>query len=132
MAAYHQMGHDSKNLLGEVSGFAGAIVSPVNEVEVDVAAMVEEHSSATFEFIFDPQMYYPHRVDRGQLATWSYFPKDFETADMTSEAWWAVVLDELANTARRVGARAVCSPAAAGKMLSNEYYEASRLNADCL
>jgi hypothetical protein len=133
MPAYHQMGHDSQNLLGAVSGFAGAIVSPVNDVEPDVATMVTAHSSATFEFIFDPQLYFPRRGDRGQLSAWSYFPRDFETADISSDAWWNVILDELAATAARVGARAVCSPAIiAGRMFSNEYYDAMRTYADRL
>ncbi|MGO9709880.1 MAG: hypothetical protein ACLQBL_13515, partial [Polyangiaceae bacterium] len=54
-----------------------------------------------FEFIFDPQLYFPRRADRGQLATWSYFPKDFDTADMSSEAWWTAILGVLAGSVRR-------------------------------
>ena len=104
MPAYHQMGHDSQNLLGEVPGFRGAIISPVNETEADVEAMVNAHASEAFEFVFDPQLYFPRRGDRGQLGTWSYFPRDFDTADMTSEAWWAGTLDAIATTAARVGA----------------------------
>lgn len=133
MTAYHQMGHDSKNLLGTVSGFRGAIISPVNEIEADVRAMVETLGSSAFEFIFDPQLYFPRRVDRGQLGTWSYFPKDFDTADMTSEAWWAGILDAIAATAAGIGASAVCSPALiAGSTLTNEYYESMRGLADRL
>ena len=133
MPAYHQMGHDSQNLLGEVSGFGGAIISPVNEVEAGVSAMVSSRSSNAYEFIFDPQLYFPRRADRGQLATWSYFPKDFYTADMTSETWWGTLLDALASTVGRVGARAVCSPATiAASMFTNEYYEAMRGLADRL
>jgi hypothetical protein len=133
MTAYHQMGHDSRNLLGNVSGYRGAVVSPVNEVEADVLAMVEEHGSSTFEFIFDPQLYFPRRSDRGQLGSWSYFPKDFDTADMTSAAWWAGILDSVGATAARVGAKAVCSPAViAASMFTNEYYETMRSMAERL
>src|SRR3954469_25549240 len=106
MSAYHQMGHDSKNLLGEVSGFAGAIISPINEAESAVSAMVATHDkSESFHFIFDPQLYFPRRVDRGKLATWDYFPRDFETADLSSYSWWEPVLDKVVETAVRVGAR---------------------------
>jgi hypothetical protein len=133
MPAYHQMGHDSRNLLGEVSGFQGAIISPVNEIEADVKAMIHAHGSDAFEFIFDPQLYFPRRVDRGQLATWGYFPKDFDTADMSSETWWARSLDAIAMAAAAVGARAVCSPALiAASTFTNEYYEAMRGLADRL
>lgn len=133
MPAYHQMGHDSQNLLGEVPGFRGAIISPVNEVESDVRAMVEAHASESFEFIFDPQLYFPRRVDRGQLASWDYFPKDFDTADMSSEAWWTGTLDAIATAACGVGAKVVCSPALiAASTFTNEYYESMRALVDRL
>jgi hypothetical protein len=133
MAVYHQMGNDSRNLIGEVTGFRGAIISPVNEIENDVRTMVDEYGSSSFEFIFDPQLYFPRRVDRGKLGTWNYFPKDFETADMSSEAWWTGLLGELGATAGRIGARAVCSPAHVGQsMFTNDYYEAMRGLADRL
>jgi hypothetical protein len=127
MPAYHQMGHDSRNLLGEVSGFRGAIISPVNELEADVKAMVDAHGSGSFEFIFDPQLYFPRRADRGQLATWSYFPKDFDTADMSSEAWWTAILDAVTASAASVGARAICSPA----LISASTFTASRRRKAC-
>ncbi|MGD0009340.1 MAG: hypothetical protein ABSE93_12445 [Terriglobia bacterium] len=42
MAAYHQMGHDSENLLSEerLGAFAGAILSPVNYAEDRVASQI--------------------------------------------------------------------------------------------
>jgi hypothetical protein len=125
------MGHDSRNLLG-IAGYTGALLSPVNETEASVVEFVAKQPSE-FEFIFDPQLYFPRRSDRGQLGTWSYFPKDFDTADMGSPAWWSPILDELANTAHRVSARVVCSPAVIGPAtLTNEYYEAMRVHADSL
>lgn len=136
MPAYHQMGHDSRNLLDAVTGYAGAIISPVNEVEVDVAEMVREAPSPDFEFVFDPQLYFPRRSDRGKLASWSYFPQDFDTADMSSESWWKGILDDLAETAARVGARVVCSPATIPSSTvttyTDDYYEAMRAHAEHL
>ena len=132
MSAYHQMGHDSSNLL-VVSGYAGAIISPVNEVEADVVEFVKEHRREGFEFIFDPQLYFPRRGDRGKLGTWGYFPRDFETADFSSTDWWAGMLDELVSTAVRVGASKVCSPAfIAAATLTNSYYDEMRGRADLL
>jgi hypothetical protein len=131
MTAYHQMGHDSRNLLGTVSGFAGAILSPVNETEADVISIVNEHGSDKFEFIFDPQLWFPRRVDRGRLGTWKHFPQDFDTADMGSPAWWDGTLAEVVEVAVRVGAKAVCAPATlAASTLTNDYYEMMRALAD--
>jgi hypothetical protein len=133
MPAYHQMGHDSQNLLGTVPGFSGAILSPVNEVESDVTTMIAAHRSDSFEFIFDPQLYFPRRSDRGQLSTWAYFPSDIDTADLSSSAWWTAINQELIDTAARVGAAAVCSPATiGGSTYTNEYYEAMRTNGNSL
>lgn len=133
MPTFHQMGNDSQNLLGVIPGFSGAILSPVNEVETDITAMVAAHSSDTFEFIFDPQLYFPRRGDRGKLSTWTYFPTDFETADLGSVAWWKPIIAELVTTASRVGAKAVCSPAImGGSTYTNEYYEAMRANGNAL
>lgn len=133
MPAYHQMGHDSRNLLGEVPGFAGAIISPVNEEEDDVAQVVEEHASDTFEFVFDPQLYFPRRSDRGQLATWDYFPQDLDTADLSSAEWWSAIIKKIVETSVRVGARAICSPATiSASTFTNDYYDAMRGHADLL
>jgi len=133
MSAYHQMGHDSQNLLGEVSGYRGAIVSPVNETESDALAMIAEHGSDTFEFILDPQLYFPQRGDRGQLSSWNYFPSDFDTADMSSAAWWRPICEKLAATGVRLDAKAICSPALYSEAaLTNEYYEAMRGHASTL
>lgn len=131
MPAYQQMGHDSKNLLGNVDGFAGAILSPVNETEADLEIIVAEHRSEGFEFIFDPQLYFP-RSNRGRLATWSYFPRDFDTADMSSIRWWHGVVDDVAAATERVGATAVCSPAIIVPRFSDDYYVQMRGYADRL
>lgn len=131
MSSYHQMGHDSSNLVGNVAGFAGAILSPVNLTEPDVQALVARHRSDSFDFIFDPQLYFPRRADKGKLATWSYFPQDFETADMSSASWWDDILRRVVDTAIRVGAAGVCSPAVlAGGTASDDYYATMRSYAE--
>src|ERR1051326_1805716 len=87
MAVFHQMGHDSVNLLGDVAGYGGAILSPVNCTEDKAAAWVTAHQNATFEFVLDPQLYFP-KSDRGLLTKWSHYPKELDTADLGSPAWW--------------------------------------------
>lgn len=126
MSAYHQMGHDSRNLLSAVTGYVGAILSPVNETEHEVVATVSAVQAEGFEFVFDPQLYFPHRADRGQLGTWDYFPSDLDTADLSSADWWHSVLDRIAETSLRIGATAVCSPATVAARYSNDYYAALR------
>ena len=56
MPAYHQMGHQSENLLTEarLHLFRGAILSPVNDEQGEVRAQIINHSSHAFEMIFDP------------------------------------------------------------------------------
>jgi hypothetical protein len=126
------MGNDSTNLIGAVPGFGGAVLSPVNEAEPAVRAVVERYQSAQFEFVFDPQLYFPQNSNRGQLRTWSYFPSDFETADLGQPSWWDGRLDDIAATVQRIGARAVCSPAIIPGVFQDSYYELMRRNADVL
>lgn len=109
MAVYHQMGHATVNLIPEVMGYRGAILSPVNCTEALALSWAEEHQSKDFEFVFDPQLYFP-RSDRGQLADWPYFPKELDTADLSSAAWWEGVNKKLLACAVAAGLRRVCSP----------------------
>lgn len=134
MPAYHQMGHDSQNLLGSMVDYVGAILSPVNETEAEAQAMVAQHAASDFEFIFDPQLYYPRRVDRGKLGSWGYFPRDFDTADVSSVPWWTKILERVADTAAKLGAASMCSPAVlgGGRLLGDGYYLAMRQQADRL
>jgi hypothetical protein len=91
MAVLHQMGHHSNNLvdLPEMSAYAGAIFSPINCTESEVAEQVFQvrKSRENFQAILDPQLYVP-ATERGKLKKWAYFPKDVDTADLTSMAWW--------------------------------------------
>ena len=67
MPAYHQMGHDSENLLWteELSTFGGAILSPVNYGQSKIASQIEwAREQSSFETVFDPQLYVPNS-DRG-------------------------------------------------------------------
>lgn len=124
MAAYHQMGHDSENLLSEegLGAFAGAILSPVNYVEDRVSSQIAwAGAGAQFETVFDPQLYFPN-TDRGHLREWSYFPTDVDTADLTSDAWWSTLVDNIVGTCRRLKPTAACSPAVVPNTFSNDYF----------
>ena len=123
MAVYHQMGHDSQNMLAEsdLSLYGGAVLSPVNEDETHMQSIIAGHRADDFEMIFDPQLYYP-RAQRGKLPEWSYFPSDFESADQTSIRWWRGIITELKNTARRLQPQAICSPSYVPSVYSDSYY----------
>ncbi|MHB8999620.1 MAG: hypothetical protein ACYC9N_08945, partial [Thermoanaerobaculia bacterium] len=124
MPAYHQMGHDSINLLdnSNLSAYAGAILSPVNYTEADTRSQIERLQSSTFQFFFDPQLYFP-LTNRGVLREWSYFPQDFDTADQSSVRWWNTLIDRVLECARRLGAGAVCSPAIVPRVYSFDYFD---------
>jgi hypothetical protein len=123
MAAYHQMGHDSENLISNcnLSLYKGAVLSPVNINEETMRVNIAGHSSDSFEMIFDPQLYFPS-TDRGCLPDWSYFPSDVDTAEQTSIRWWRSIINRLSNTISRLQPQAVCSPAVVPRVYSNDYY----------
>jgi len=123
MSAYHQMGHDSSNLLSvkELGAFAGAIASPVNETEDTMLSKVLKLKSDHFEIILDPQLYYPNST-RGHLTEWSYFPSDVDTADQSNPAWWTSIINNLSDCVIRIGVDAVCSPAIVPRTYSPEYH----------
>lgn len=124
MTVYHQMGHDSRNLLyvSELAGYNGAILSPVNYDEDETQAIVASYdNNQGFEFIFDPQLYYP-RTQRGVLRNWSYFPSDVDTVDYSSIPWWESVCDSLAATVDRLRPAAICSPVVAPRSYDNDYF----------
>ena len=123
MPAYHQMGHDSRNLLAEthLALFKGAILSPVNSPEPEVADIVENPPADNFEFILDPQLYFPN-ADRGALPQWKYFPSDVDTADQMSLDWWTSVTSNIASCTARLKPHGVCSPAIVPRAFSLDYY----------
>ncbi len=124
MAAYHQMGHDSENLLwtDELAQYQGAILSPVNYGQSKILAQTEwARSRDGFETIFDPQMYVPNS-EQGCLREWPYIPADVDTADLSSEAWWDGVLEHLIETCKAVRPTAVCSPVALPRTYTDDYF----------
>lgn len=125
MAVFHQMGHHSNNLidLPEMSSYAGAIFSPINCTEAEATEQIREvrGSKREFEIIFDPQLYVPS-TERGKLKKWSYFPRDFDTADPTSKTWWTDLNKKLAVACQRMKVDAVCSPLIIPKVFDDKYY----------
>lgn len=125
MAVFHQMGHATANLLLEsgLSAYRGAILSPVNDVlsEVlkDVRAVRKKRPS--FEFIFDPQLYFP-KSQRGQLRKWSYFPSDVDTADAQSDGWWAKLVQGVIRECQTISPDAICSPAVVPRSYTDSYF----------
>lgn len=125
MSSYHQMGHHSNNLvdLPEMSAFRGAIYSPINALENDMAEQIAATRDAKpkFESIFDPQLYVPATM-RGNLNKWTYFPKDVDTADLSSLSWWKSLNSRLVKAATKIKADALCSPAILPKSFDNKFY----------
>lgn len=116
------MGHDSRNLLDEeyLSRYGGAILSPVNYVESSIRDQIMR-APASFETIFDPQLYYPQTL-RGELRQWSYFPSDVDTADTSSVTWWEALVDRIVASCVSLRPSAACSPAIVPRSFTNEYY----------
>jgi hypothetical protein len=106
-----------------MSGYAGAIFSPINCTQSEAAEQVQEvrTSKGNFEIIFDPQLYVP-ATDRGKLKKWAYFPKDFDTADPTSFAWWSELNKRLALACQKVKVDSVCSPVIIPRVFDDRYY----------
>jgi len=124
MSAYHQMGHDSENLLWteELGQFRGAILSPVNYDQAKVTGQIEWARQRTdFETIFDPQLYVPNS-ERGCLREWPYFPTDVDTADLASDVWWNRILDTLVGVCAEIGPTAVCSPVVLPGTYPDDYF----------
>ena len=126
MAVYHQMGHDSYNLLAEseLDGYAGAILSPVNSAPSHMKAQIQTIADASerLEMILDPQLYFP-RSERGELPNWSYFPSQVDSADTASLEWWVDVSRDLVTAAEDIGVDAACSPAFAPRSCSADYFD---------
>jgi hypothetical protein len=128
MGAFHQVGHDSENLIFDqgLAGFSGAILSPVNYSPSDtkvqvVRASKEQHQ---FEKWFDPQLYVPWST-RGELPKWDHFPKDIESADVSRPAWWSSTVDSLIGVCEQLQPTAVCSPVTKPQVFPNSYYSLS-------
>lgn len=126
MTAYHQMGHDSWNLIEEdgLRGFGGVVLSPVNCTPEQVVQKLGELGGmrSGLDVVLDPQLYRP-TIDRGQLSEWPHFSDDVETADLGAEKWWTERCEYLVQAALEVGANSVASPAVVPRDFSDGYYE---------
>ena len=123
MSVFHQIGHDSINLVNDerLSQFKGMVCSPVNYNEEKITSHIKALPKS-FISILDPQLYFPYS-ERGQLQTWDYFPKDFETADQSSYSWWEKICNLLNDTCSRIECSHVCSPVFVPSKFSSDYYK---------
>lgn len=125
MGVYHQMGHDSWNLVSEkaLHGFDGLILSPVNDTPDKVQQKLAKLGKlrGKIEVILDPQFYKPSS-DRGQLAAWGHFSSDVDTVNLSDMSWWEKRGQALVKVASAVGADSVCSPAMLPRVFSDDYY----------
>lgn len=128
MAVFHQMGHHSNNLidLPAMSAYRGAIFSPINCTQSEATEQIAEvrASRDKFEIIFDPQLYVPE-TERGKLKKWSYFPKDFDTADPSDTRWREALNDKLSSACLKTMVDSACSPVIIPKVFDDDYYSES-------
>lgn len=126
MSVYHQMGHDSENLLFEehLNAYRGAILSPVNYSKGDTVSQANKIRERLdpFEIVFDPQLYCP-TTERPTLKQWDYYPQDVETADTGSLGWWKNLVDQILTSAQAFRPDRICSPAIIPRQYANGYYE---------
>ena len=124
MGAFMQMGHDTKNLVGEkdLLGFDGIVMSPVNREPADLEQdMLEFRGRGDYHIVLDPQLYVP-QSERGYLSKYSYFPSDFDSADLTSKKWWQSQTKQLGTYSMKLGVDSVASPAILPRSWSDEYF----------
>ena len=124
MGAYHQMGHDTQNLVGvdSLEEFAGVILSPVNRTQEELKKDVANfRDTGPVDVIFDPQLYCP-RSDRGELKNHPYFPPDFDTMDPSNSAWWREIVIKLIAEGEDIEVNGICSPTIIPSKWSAEYF----------
>lgn len=125
MAVYHQMGHDSWNLVEERSlpSYKGLILSPVNSTPDEVVQhLASLDTRDAMEVVLDPQLYEP-RSSRGKLVDWGHFSPEQDSVDPGSVNWWKKRNAAIVKAARDVGANSVASPSFVPKAFGDEYYE---------
>lgn len=126
MPVYHQMGHQSDNLIieSDLSSYHGAILSPVNYTQEEMVSKFgsDFRTNESFELVFDPQLYFP-RTERQKLLNWQYFPQDVDTINLSESAWWTQLVFNLTETLKQVRPNAVCTPVVVPRSFSNEYYK---------
>lgn len=125
MGAYHQMGHDSWNLVGEkpLHNYKGMILSPVNDPPDAVSQKLQQLGKhrENLEIILDPQFYEP-RSSRGHLTAWPHFSDDVDTVNLGDLKWWEKRGKSLVSIASDIGANAICSPAILPRVYDDNYY----------
>jgi hypothetical protein len=135
MSAYHQIGHDSWNLVAEpeLESFAGLVLSPVNDDPATANRRLSEirKSGRSLEVILDPQLYRP-ASDRGELMSWQHFDSAADTADPSDVSWWRRRGEALVFEAQRLGAHAVCTPLAIPRVFDDSFYVGSVAVADAV
>jgi len=128
MSVVHQMGHHSNNLidLPEMSAYSGAIFSPINCTEAEASQQIDDvrNSRKDFDIILDPQLYVP-ATQRGKLRKWEYFPKDVDSADLSSSRWWSDLNKKLSTVSRKIKVNSVCSPVVIPKAFDDKFYSMS-------
>jgi len=126
MPAFHQMGHDSWNLVGEdaLSAFRGIVLSPVNNGPDEVVEKLNALGARArqLDIVLDPQFYKP-KSDRGSLPQWAHVTSDFETADLGDVGWWEERCRKLLLEGQRVGATSIASPAVIPRTFDPAYYD---------
>lgn len=124
MGAYHQMGHNTENLVGldGLEDFAGVILSPVNRTQVELKSDVERfRNTGPVDVVLDPQLYCP-RSDRGKLKDHAYFPQDFDTLDPSQSGWWRDIVRRLIDAGTDIQANGICSPVIIPTKWTMEYF----------
>ncbi|MGA9497435.1 MAG: hypothetical protein WBV41_16365, partial [Terriglobales bacterium] len=95
--------------------------APLNYTPSETEQQVSELKKAGRFTLLDPYLYHP-QSDKGQLPKWSYYPKDVDTADLSSASWWSPLVNGVAKAAVETGVDAVCSPAIVPKIFSDDFY----------
>lgn len=113
------MGHHTENLVRELDGYGGAILSPLNS-PADRMAELTSQVEEIEDFVFDPQLYFPD-TEREKLRDWAYFPSDVATADRSNVQWWQTICRECCAAARSVGADSVASPLIVPNVFSDAF-----------
>ena len=125
MSAYHQMGHDSTNLLKiqALDKFKGAIISPVNLTHEEAFDLVNKWKGRQdFEFIFDPQLYNPSS-NKGKLKSWFYFPQSDNSMVLdTIQAWDNITSGLTDQVVNSIGVDGICTPITKPKVFRDDYY----------
>lgn len=125
MGSYHQMGHDSWNLITEkhLNNYQGIILSPVNEPYTSLPTKIANlrKTKPDIEIVLDPQYYQP-ASERGHLAEWPHFSDEADTVNLSDSSWWSKKLVALVDVAITVGANSICTPAVMPRIFDDDYY----------